>query len=105
MLAAHFLRAGYLPLALLSVAASLALFIRHPWISRIVQFALIAGTVEWLRTLVILVLERQSLGQPWLRLASILGLVILLAVFSIFVMESESMRKRYRCHGPIGEQI
>jgi hypothetical protein len=105
MLAAHFLRADHLLLALLTAAISLALFIRHQWIARIVQFALVAGTIEWLRTSVILVLERQSLGQPWFRLASILGLVILLSVFSIFALESESMRKRYRCTGSIGERV
>ena len=105
MLAAHFLRGGQLLLALLSVVTSIALFIRRLWIIRIVQFALIAGTIEWLRTSVILVLERQSLGLPWLRLASILGLVILLAAFSIFALESEPMRKRRKCTGPIGEHI
>lgn len=97
MLAAHFLRAGQLLMALLAAVTSLALFIRRPLIIRIVQFALIAGTLEWIRSSVILVLERQSLGLPWLRLAFILGLVVLLAIYSIFALESESLQKRYKC--------
>ena len=97
MLGAHFLRAGQLLLVLLALITSLALFIRRPWIARMVQFALIAGTIEWIRALVVLVLERQSYGMPWLRLAFIMGSVILLAISSIFVLQSESLRKRYKC--------
>lgn len=97
MLGAHFLRAGRLFPALLAVVISLALFIHRPWIVRIIQVALIAGVIEWIRTSTVLVLERQSLGMPRLRLAVILGAVILLAVFSIFALESESLRKRYKC--------
>ena len=96
MLGAHFLRAGQLLLVLLALVISLALFIRRPWIVRTVQFALIAGTIEWIRASVVLVLERQSYGMPWLRLALIMSSVILLAIGSVFVLQSESLRKRYR---------
>lgn len=95
MLGAHFVRAGLGLPALLTLFLIGALFIRRPWIVRIVQLALIGGTLEWIRTSVALVFMRQSLGLPWLRLALILGAVILLCVCSIFALESESLRERY----------
>ena len=95
MLGAHFVRAGLWFPALLALFIIGALFIRRTWIVRMVQLALIAGTLEWIRTSAVLVFMRQSLGLPWLRLALILGAVILLCFCSIFVFESESLRKRY----------
>ena len=95
MLGAHFIRAGLELPALLALFLIGALFIRRPWIVRIEQLALLAGTLEWIRISAILAFMRQSLGLPWLRLALILGSVILLCVCSIFALESKSLRKRY----------
>ena len=95
LLGAHFIRAGQWLPALLALIVIGALFIRRPWIVRMVQFALAAGTLEWIRTSAVLVFMRQSLGLPWLRLALIMGAVILLSICSIFVLESESLRNRY----------
>jgi len=95
MLGAHFVRSGLWLPALLALVLIGALFIRRPWIVRMVQVALIAGTVEWIRTSAVLVSMRQSLGLPWLRLALIMGAVILLSLYSIFALESERLRKRY----------
>jgi hypothetical protein len=97
LLGAHFFRAGQLVPALLSLLFFFALFIRHPWTNLIVRLALIAGTIEWIRTSMVLVIARQSLGLPWERLVLILGSVILLTVYSIFALKSETLQKHYRC--------
>jgi hypothetical protein len=95
LLGAHLFRAGHLVLVLLSLIVPLVLFVRRPWAVRVVQIELIAGTIEWLRTTFVLAMIRESLGLPWLRLVLILGSVTLLTLLSVFVFESDSLRKRY----------
>jgi hypothetical protein len=95
VLAAHFHRAGLA----LGVAVCLALVAllavpRH-WAARAVQAGLALGTLEWLRTLVVLAQMRLALDQPWLRLAIILGLVALLTAASAFVFQQRALRERF----------
>ena len=47
LLAAHFYRAGGLVLAALSVGALVLLAVPRAWAARLVQFALIAGALEF----------------------------------------------------------
>jgi hypothetical protein len=75
VLGAHFLRAGNLLLVLLVVAAAALPLVRQPWATRAVQVILVLGALEWLRTLALLVGERQLAGVPYTRLAIILGAV------------------------------
>ena len=95
LLGAHFSRAGQMALAVLALLVFLFLFIRRSWANLIVRFVLLAGAVEWLRTLVVLVIERQSIGLPWVRLVLILGAVILLTVYSAFCLKTEMLRRLY----------
>ena len=56
--------------------------------------------VEWLRTLFVLVAERQALGESWDRLAMILGLVAVITGGSaLFFSYSSSVRQRYGLEG------
>lgn len=65
ILGAHFLRRGQMvPLLACLVAAALPA-LRHPQARRVLQFYLLLGTLEWLRTLGQLVAERRELGEPW----------------------------------------
>ncbi|HET9652443.1 MAG TPA: hypothetical protein VFP36_09635, partial [Usitatibacter sp.] len=64
VLAAHFLREGGLLLVVACIALMLLLAWRRPWVPRVVQAALALGTLEWLRTAVILVQERMADGRP-----------------------------------------
>ena len=73
LLAAHFLRTG----SFLAVAALLAfvplLAVRRRWVPVVVRLTLWLCAGIWLYTLARFALERARLGEPWLRLALILG--------------------------------
>ncbi|MBP9145327.1 MAG: hypothetical protein KBF21_03705 [Thermoanaerobaculia bacterium] len=81
-LGAHLLRGGLLPLALVAVALPLLLMPRSDTALRMLQGLLLLGAVEWLRTLLVILEQRRSLGQPWHRLVVILGAVALVTAFS-----------------------
>jgi len=72
LLGAHFLRLDQPLLVVLSLLLPLILLFRKFWVARLMQFYLIFGAVEWVRTLFFLVAERRAEGQPWSRLVIIL---------------------------------
>lgn len=80
LIAAHFLRSG--PYVLVAVGAlfPLLLMFKSRIALRVVQFLLILSAAEWIRTLASIALLRQALGEPWIRMAVILGVV---AAFSL----------------------
>lgn len=88
LLGAHFLRGGHWLLLLASLAIPAISWIRRPWAPRIVQVALIAGALEWARTLALLVMAREAIGAPWTRLALILGTVAVFTACSALVFGS-----------------
>lgn len=88
-LGAHFLRWGSLGL-LLCVGLVLLLCLSRPWAMTSVQVGLVLGSLEWMRTLWTLVLERQALGLPWLRLSLILGAVALLTGLSACLLRGKA---------------
>ncbi|WP_243286989.1 hypothetical protein [Geothrix terrae] len=75
MLGAHFLRFAQTPLVLLCLALLVPLFIPRPWTQALVRWSLALGALVWLWTLVEDVRQRLAFGEPWLRLALILGAV------------------------------
>lgn len=96
LLAAHFYRAGWLPLAVVSAAVALLLAVPRPWAARTVQAALVLGAVEWLRTLAALAAMRMAVGQPWLRLALILGAVAAFTLLAAWVFRNPSVKAYFR---------
>jgi hypothetical protein len=95
LLGAHFLRAGMIVLVLLVIVILFMLLIRKPWVVRLMQLVLVAGAIEWVRTLVVIVKRYQMSETPWIRSALILGGVILLTICSTLVFRARSLRKRY----------
>ena len=95
VLAAHFLRTGPIILAMLCLIVPLALFIRRMWALRLVQLFLLLGAAEWVRTLIVLVRDRQVQGEPWLRLVIILGVVVAFTAGSAFIMQAKKVRDHY----------
>ena len=95
VLAAHFLRFGNT----IGVAVSLLLvgllFIRQAWVSRLVQLALVLGTVEWLRTLYMLAQWRAAQGEPATRMVIILGGVAAVTLCSAMLFQSKSLKRIY----------
>jgi hypothetical protein len=95
LLAAHFLRSAHPLLCLLSLLFPLLLFVRRPWAVRVIQVALVAGSIEWLRTLLALAVARQSLDEPWLRMALILAVVATWTALSILVFRSSRLKEMF----------
>lgn len=96
LLAAHFYRAGWLLLAVLSAALTLLLAVPRPWAARTLQAALVLGAIEWLRTLAAFAAMRMAVGQPVLRLALILGAVAALTLLAAWVFQHRPLRGRFR---------
>lgn len=95
LIGAHFQRAGYSSLALLCVFTPGLLFFTRPWSVRVVQTLLLLASLEWLRTLFCLVDLRQEAGEPWIRLAFIIGGVALFTGTSACVFYGKKIRERY----------
>ena len=92
LLGAHFLREGaWVLTAACAVLASLVAW-RRPWVSRLLQAALVLGTLEWAWTAYILVQQRMAEGRPWGRMALILGVVALVTAASIAAVEVRRRR-------------
>ena len=96
VLAAHFVRAQFWMLAMVCGMLIALLAVPRRWAVRVVQVALIAGGIEWLRTLVGLVSTRIATGAPFARLALILASVALATCASALVFRAPRLRARYR---------
>jgi hypothetical protein len=96
LLAAHFLRAGLIPLVAIALLLPFLLFVRQIWVARSTQIALVLGALEWLRTLLGLIDIRQEAGQPWTRLAVIIGIVAAFTGFSALIFRCKSLKVRYK---------
>jgi hypothetical protein len=95
LLAAHFYRAGIVPLAGLCLVLPALLFVRQRWVPWVMQGALVLGSLEWLLSLYRFASVRIALEQPWTRLAIILGAVALLTALSALVFRSRAVKQRY----------
>lgn len=92
LLAAHFSRAGSPILVVLALGAPLLLLVRTPWAARVVQAALVLGALEWVRTTLAIAGRRMEAGEPWLRMAIILGAVTLFTLYSARLLRSPVFR-------------
>mgnify|MGYP001813523743 CR=1 FL=1 len=96
LLGAHFLRSGPTFLALLIVLFPFVLLVKRAWVARLTQVVLLLGGIEWIRTLLVFVADRREAGQPWTRLAVILGCVALFTIGSGLLFSlSGALRNRY----------
>ena len=77
ILGAHFSRADAAILMFICIAFPLLLFVKKPWVARLLQIVLVLGALEWMRATYIYAAERQAFGESWIRLAIILGIVAL----------------------------
>ena len=96
LIAAHFMRAHNNFLVIVCFALPLVLFVSRPLPVRFVQAGLLLAAVEWLRTTYILAALRVENGQPWMKLAIILGAVACFTLGSAFVFCSKTLKARYK---------
>ena len=84
--------------------ASLALIaliaVRREWAVRTIQVGLSLGAIEWVRTLAGFVAERRADGEPWVRMAVILGAVIAVTLASVIALEAPRLRHRFGHDAP-----
>jgi hypothetical protein len=96
LMAAHLFRGHHYLLMALAALVPLLLMIPRPWVARAVQVGLAISTVEWLRTLAWLIQERMAFGQPYARMALILGAVVLITMGSALVFYRDALSRRYK---------
>ena len=96
LLAAHFLRAGQVVFVVGLLALLLLLFIRKFWVPWVIQAILLLGAVEWIVTLYSVAQLRIASGEPWTRMAIILGAVALFTALSGLVFRSKALRDRFQ---------
>jgi len=95
LLAAHYYRAGMLPMAVVILGSGLTLLVRQKWSVRIIQTELRIGAIEWVVAGYRLVMVRQDMHMHWMRLAVILSVVAFFTVCSVFVFRFRPLRDRY----------
>ena len=95
ILSAHFSRAGLSLFSLIFLLIPFLLFIKQAWIVRLIQIILVIGSIEWIRTLLMHVNERQSNGEPYIRLVVIIGIIALFTGLSALSFRNQALKKRY----------
>jgi hypothetical protein len=96
LLAAHFYRSENLLIAVVCFLAIFLVFVRRPWAAYTMQICLVLGAVEWLRSTLSLVQSRSASGEPFLRLAIILGSVTLFTALASLVFRTRKLRDHFR---------
>lgn len=96
LLAAHFYRDADLVPAALCVAAIALVFVRRRWAVVILRVGLAAGTVVWIATAWQIAQHRMAAGEPYLRMALILGAVAAFTAFAAWAHGPPSGRKAPR---------
>ena len=99
VLGAHYLRYDHQAGVIAACALLALLFLRRPWVARLTQVILVFGAFEWLRTLFMLAQMREAMGQPYLRMAVILGAVAAVTLAAALVFETRSLKSIYRRDG------
>jgi hypothetical protein len=99
VLGAHFLRDGNSVGVFAALVVIGLLFIRRPWVARLIQFVLVLGTLEWLRTMYELAHVRALHGQPYGRMLVILGVVGAVTLCSALLFQTAELKKNYRLKG------
>ena len=100
VLGAHFLRYGNSIGVFVALALTGLLFVRRPWVARLMQVMLVLGTLEWLRTMYELAQMRALHGQPYGRMLVILGIVATVTLCSALLFQSATLKKIYGQKNP-----
>lgn len=96
MLAAHFLRMGALPGVFVCLALPfVAVLTRARWALRSLQGLLLLGSASWIVTALRIGAERRLAGEPWIRMALILGTVAVLSALAAALLSRRSVLDRF----------
>jgi hypothetical protein len=100
VLGAHFMRYGNSVGVVGSLVLISLLIVHRPWVARLMQVVLILGALEWALTIYELVQVRAAQGEPFTRMAVILGVVAAVTFCSALLFRSPALRKTYRLDRP-----
>ena len=92
VLGAHFLRSGPRILTLALLALAILCSLRRAWVARTIQVVLGLGTLVWIGTAVDIAGTRMRQGEPWTRMAVIIGSVAAISALSALVLQTRGMR-------------
>jgi len=95
LLAAHFSRHGLTLLMPVALAVPAVLLVRRPWVPRVMRAVLLVAALEWVRTGIVLGQARVAAGEPWVRMAVILGAVAGVTAASALVFRNRAVRAHY----------
>lgn len=95
VLGAHFMRYGDTIFVVGALVLIALLFVRQPWVARLMQVVLVLGALEWLHTLYGLVQMRAALGEPYSRMLIILASVAAITACSALVFQSKTLKRVY----------
>ena len=95
ILGAHFMRYGNSAGVFVFSGLIALLFVRRAWVARLMQVVLVLGALEWVRTLYELVQVRAALGQPFIRMTLILGVVVAVSFCSALLFQLPALKKIY----------
>lgn len=96
VLGAHFMRDDNSAGIAGSIVLIALLFVRQPWVARLIQVALVLGALEWLWTLFDLLQVRAAMGQPYIRMTVILGIVAAITLISALLFQSSTLKRIYK---------
>lgn len=95
LLGAHFLREGEMLLAAFCLVFPLLLLIKKKWSLLVVQIFIYGGVLVWIQTLLLLINERMTFDLPWIKMAIILGGVIIFTLTSGLLLNSKVIKEKY----------
>lgn len=95
LLGAHFSRQDFPTLSILCFLIPLLLFIKRTWVIKLTQIFLVLGSIEWIRSIFYYINQRQELGESYIRLVIIIGIIALFTGLSALVFKNQSLKERY----------
>lgn len=98
VLSAHYSRSNNIHMSLAFLFLPLILLIKRKWVIYISYVFLLFANIVWMETTYKLILARQHLGEPYLRLTIILGIVSAIAIMSMLVFKNAKLQKRFTTH-------
>jgi len=95
LIAAHFLRMGYIALVVVAVGSIGLLAVRRGWAARIMQILLILTALVWGWTMSQYIEQYRAQGRDWRRMVIILSAVAAFTLASVLVFRLPPVRRRY----------
>jgi NAD-dependent dihydropyrimidine dehydrogenase PreA subunit len=96
LLAAHFSRVQNDWFAAACLVFPFILLSKKEWVMRIFQVFLLFGGIIWIERTILLVRMRQRIGQSWLRLAIILGVVAIFTILSAAMFNNKKIQTIFK---------